>query len=593
MRRTQITEEDQDRYGKLFDKIWESDLKAIEEMTVGQPVGKQLHLMVKIDLSNPFMLARDAATLKKMYEIAFKQYTPLKDDEDASAGKKVSINNFDLSKLASIRPGDYLNKAGKKKGTKKAPSKEDQYLVNCDVNPKESVDRNLISSIASDPKKIELFKAMFQAGGDNEKWTRQILKHGAMISAINGQNCEGVDLIIKSAESVPVPIKVEQYEGLDVAGKKSQWAIEHQGEHMGVIKNSPIQDAWDSKQYNVMRHLLENYTAKGYQHKDSGWIFLLQWDQIGHKIMANFGNISCSAEQIEILRILLKIDEKMKTNYLDKKFGKDESGNSLLVNTLQNGSVETFKLLLESGATLQHDEQLVHHAVNNEDIGMLQAVLEEIGDKTVRIKDSEGRTALSHACFNGDEQSVYVLLKDGRIDVNERDAEGFTALEIAARGRHQQCVALLLKKADSSVHSSENSVGMIPHDYAIQAFETAKEDEDEEKVEEKEKFEKELLYDAAVVADDLPEAAYKRHRSVNLLHIDLPVVDTEEDKKKKQKAEALRKEIKKAEEKIPEVLPEKRIFVKKEQCLKVFERFQQRERENKKAALLEAANELE
>jgi ankyrin repeat protein len=60
--------------------------------------------------------------------------------------------------------------------------------------------------------------------------------------------------------------------------------------------------------------------------------------------------------------------------------------------------------------------------------------------------DSNGWTALHHACYNGDLESATILILDGHANVNSYSNQARTPLHFAALNNHKTCIQLLLTK---------------------------------------------------------------------------------------------------------------------------------------------------
>ncbi|PRP87864.1 ankyrin repeat protein [Planoprotostelium fungivorum] len=593
-----ISEEDQKKYESLFEAIVKGDVAAVEELTIKKPIGQQLHVMAFIQdptssRVSPLLLASDAPMLKK--------FTPL-NVEEASPAKKAALNNFDLSKLSSMRPGDYLNSKGEKKGKKGKKNAAGEYQINCDVNPKEALDDNLIRFTLKDSKNVEMFKAILDAKTDNERWLHQIFKRHPLTYAVQNKNKEAIDLIIEYSTKIPIVEKVEQYEGLDVAGKKSQWASEYQGAQKEVVKENPILMALDNKQLEMAQHLFDKYTKKGHKDNDGGWVIQLQWDNIGKGIIDRFVQTANTEERRTFLSQLIDEDEKRKTEFLDKV----DKGEYPLLRTARSSDSKTFDLLVEKGD--EKSQPLIHTALQN-DVKMLDSVLKASGSKIIKQKDSEGRSALTVAAQQGQILHLHALLSDGTIDINDRDAEGFTALENAAMSTHADTFALLLKKTKEEEQSRENNVGMLLFDYSLQN-ETHDEDkeevedkmEEEEEEEEKEEEEEEEGKTLERLDSDQDGWGYNGH-CLQTDNIQV-VLDPKDEKEKKSREEAKKEEeerekrTEKVKKEVEEAkknklkLPENREFVTRDSFAKVFQRFQTRRMEEEKKRQEQAEEEV-
>lgn len=70
-----------------------------------------------------------------------------------------------------MRPGDYLNSKGEKKGKKGEKNAAGEYQINCDVNPKEALNENLINFTLKDSKNVRYDQRLIECERRGNRWT--------------------------------------------------------------------------------------------------------------------------------------------------------------------------------------------------------------------------------------------------------------------------------------------------------------------------------------------------------------------------------------------------------------------------------------
>jgi len=575
-------------YEKLFSKVWAEDFDALEEMTIKRPIGKQLHVTVKDHGINLLQIAihkKNIKLAKKILEIAFKQYTPLPFEEEDSAGKRQALDNESIANMMSkIRPGDYLDASGMKK-IKKKNNNPSNMQVNCIVNPKVFLDADLVEKAMRDPKDTELLNVILEAG--SEKWVGQFLHKDAMSIATKHKHLEAIKTLIKYSEKVPIPKKVELYKGLDVAGKKSDWADEHKGKSKTSQEESPALSAQQCNNFEMSKWFIENYTIKGTKDVESGYIYHFEWKHIAERLFEQDPTTMRSTPgAIDHLQYLISVDKKLSKNgkgeYFDKK---PKNGDSMLIKAIEQNDIALFQLLLKAGASLDttsNNEECEHpvlYAAKYSQHRMLAEVLKASSDEQVQKKDArKGDTLLTYLAGTEEVLKLKAVLADGRIDVNETDAQGFNALQIAAQNKNHKNYALLLAKTNKKTLASESPVGMIPFDFSVDSSiaDLRERTEPQSKEEENEEEEEE----AVEMEEDDSDNEYDK--TDQQLQREL-FQEKEEKKRKRQEAEdnKLMKEIQKVTTKsglhtAPE--PKRRKLASSEEVIQMFEAFQ-KERE--------------
>lgn len=166
-------------------------------------------------------------------------------------------------------------------------------------------------------------------------------------------------------------------------------------------------------------------------------------------------------ERIHFIKALLS-EKEMDIN------AKDENGNTALIITAYKGDSEIVKILLEQGAdsniTNKFNENVLQAAVFRGDLNTVNAIL-NVNSALIKSMDVEGDSLLILAVENA-RQQLYDLIIDTYPDcINLANKEGRTALSIAAENGNEQSVLDLLNRgANKAIKSKEN---LLAYDYAM------------------------------------------------------------------------------------------------------------------------------
>ncbi|PRP85402.1 hypothetical protein PROFUN_06948 [Planoprotostelium fungivorum] len=159
--------------------------------------------------------------------------------------KQLPFNNFDLLNQ-KIRVGDFVDKKGRAKSSdaKRVEGPKARGILS------RGIDWNVSH------RSVETWKAVLEAFPDDPKWVPSVI-HASDIFAHIVEN-KDIDislytLFLDAKRNAPKTVKQQLYEGLDISGKKSDWAGEH---HMRDRSISVNQSRCD-----IVR-LLHDYSKK-------------------------------------------------------------------------------------------------------------------------------------------------------------------------------------------------------------------------------------------------------------------------------------------------------------------------------------------
>jgi hypothetical protein len=96
-------------YAELFNAVFKGDIATVKELTINQPVGKQVHVCCSSNLTGrtPLLIAAAQGNLNMaltLLDIASQQFTPLKFNKKEQ--KVAAINNWELANDPNYQPGN-------------------------------------------------------------------------------------------------------------------------------------------------------------------------------------------------------------------------------------------------------------------------------------------------------------------------------------------------------------------------------------------------------------------------------------------------------------------------------------------------------
>lgn len=89
---------------EFFEAVKRGDIAKIEELTIKQPIGKQVHVcsVSMTSRRSPIMvavMAKNSKVAVRLLEIATEQYTPLPTKKDDKDKNSLVMNNYELANL--------------------------------------------------------------------------------------------------------------------------------------------------------------------------------------------------------------------------------------------------------------------------------------------------------------------------------------------------------------------------------------------------------------------------------------------------------------------------------------------------------------
>ena len=134
--------------------------------------------------------------------------------------------------------------------------------------------------------------------------------------------------------------------------------------------------------------------------------------------------MSAAEKSLEIVQILLEKGAKVND--------RSEKGKTAVRSAIQFGSVAVLTALLDKGAIIDPEDNLLIYAVDQKKYNIVQKLLQQGVD--INQADSKGSTALIHAVQWGDVDMVRLLI-DAGANISIKDEMGRTAEVFAKRGK--------------------------------------------------------------------------------------------------------------------------------------------------------------
>ena len=140
----------------------------------------------------------------------------------------------------------------------------------------------------------------------------------------------------------------------------------------------------------------------------------------------------------------------------------DLDGNTALSWAAELGSVEAIRVLLDAGASVNHQNETGQPPLMRSVLAGHEAAVAELARKSfLNLKDRDGQTALSYASMLGRPSMCRMFLKGGA-SVDLADKRGWSPAVWAAKKGHKEVTQLLLDNGALSPRSAKAS-GRIMH----------------------------------------------------------------------------------------------------------------------------------
>ena len=526
---------------QLYDSILNEDVGAVESLTVKRPVGSQAHVCVKLSSSSRsplhFAARINAAELaERLVEIAIEQYTPLvfKDDDADKEDKVLAINNYELMRLAgTIRPGEFLSRSGAALSgkTRVVDPNSPQLLVNCITSPEmllghqDSQQRNVFHTAALHgaddvarvlcdlviankwkdlPESTDTTDAKKAAAAAKVRdllpvllGTRDSNRMTPFELAIARGNVSTAAVLLRyGGLAVEYDLAAndddDAYEGLDVGGKKMDWALEHRAPaarkfsrnaaHIAAAYNQPASieflatralEIWNTFYAEARKAYSGGADHDDDDDDDEDWsvhFALDATDEKGRTPLVYAATAGATAACCKILEYPTGVATLHKAS---------KAGNTPLHFAVSFGRLETVGALLAAKADVGQQDfkrgwSALHFAAYGNDKAITEQLLEAATPEQARLVSLKFKQCpLAIAAYYGSLASLAALLAPKaihKIDLLQRDCCGDFALHLAVRQGHAKAVRILLEHTSKpESYQQENGLGLSVLDYAMHA----------------------------------------------------------------------------------------------------------------------------
>lgn len=501
----------QANYFKFFNAVWNGSEKEIKTLCETPAIGKQVHVASFVSSNSGFsalqlaILKNHPNTIRELLRICTLQFTPIATGAAVESEKTRALNNYELAALMDrIKPGEYLNKAGHSvnQALEKVDPNAPKTQLNCVTSPasvilfKNGRSQDNVAHIAARYGCADSLKALLSFIKDNDvkvpKYTTTDTKAERnpttllddLLSATNNKNLTPFETALATGNIEIAEILLQagcltagesiadedEYQGLDVGGKKMDWALEHHAPTQKKEAHAAIHIAATYNKGKSLHFLLTK--GEGIWNKvkpkgapDRGHFSLATADAEGntayHWIIAKHKN-----DAAEAVKALIANDG---TKVFDKP---NNEGITPLHLAAAQGADVILKLLVTNSSTLapvdkQRGWTPLHFAVCLAKPECANILLAALSAKEVDTKSSTfQQTPLVVSAHYGSINCVTALLNSGKCDANATDACGESAIHHAIKQGHRAIFDLLMKSAKQI--DAESGLGLNTLDVSMQ-----------------------------------------------------------------------------------------------------------------------------
>jgi len=591
MKSRKYDDEDQALYKRLFEAVFYGRIDVLEQVTVKKEIGKQAHVASRSINSqySPIHLAiikNRPKVLQRVIEIAIAQYTPLQPPEKVGPEKTKSINNYDIARLMNqFRPGSFFDAstmAFKQEEFDQIDPNKVQLQLNCITSVASILITNsrwnvmhcaayyasnealstlvkLIEThdikpskypqVTSSPKQVTktVLQTLFEATNDMDLTPFELAIACGNVSTAAlllqfGALCKGEKAAVPGEAEEE---KEEDYKGLDVGGKKMDWALDRQDylekkKELEGPSHSALHVAAYYNQARSIEFILsgEAFAAwKKFLNKEITEVpkeFTLADVETGGNTAYHYA--VSKVKNLEALQKLLELDTTGVYNQPNKK------GITPLHFASSKGFVGSVKALIEKRADLESSNNkgwtALYYAIHGNHPECVSLLVEAKAQIDGALTKTYKQTPLMVAAHYGSIKSVEILLSSGRSDPLVKDACGEMALHHAVREGHHLVVKALLTR-NIPEYSMESGLAFTVFDTAmlklITPFPQHRVDENMEDV--PTNPERKLIYDHILKVQTKERILAKNEEVVNVTNImmDCALAESRAEKKKKRR----------------------------------------------------------
>ncbi|PRP88491.1 ankyrin repeat protein [Planoprotostelium fungivorum] len=448
-RRADTWEELRGDYLPLFESIYNKDVEKFLQITSGDsPLLAGVTSVLTNRSAFEFALeTKDPQMIGTFLRVVQLQSLSKEKVEEVQK-KQLPFNNFDLLNQ-KIRVGDFVDKKGR------ARSSESKRVE----GPKA---RDILSRVNNwdvTHRSVETLKAVLEAFPEDPKWVTAVINAtGIYKCSMEDKNImDVIYLFLDAQRTAPKPVKQQLYEGLDISGKKSEWAGEHHMQGRAMCSVDLFKRSTSRVDILLQLHEYSKRYPGCFQETDPSLIT----DMTDATLYSSLEDKEGSFNQT-LFDTLVRIDSDIDHD------GRGYLYHDAVVPAIRSGHFKTLAALIQRGAKLSG---VIHDVIA---AGKIEQILPLLSDEEVTRLNENRDTALHTAVryapryktedTKNYEEVVKKFMRDPRIDLQHRNIQGYTAMEIAVREERHWIAQILMEKTSEEQLKRENPLGMTLFD---------------------------------------------------------------------------------------------------------------------------------
>jgi len=290
-------------------------------------------------------------------------------------------------------------------------------------------------------------------------------------AAIVSNNVEIAKILLRTGYAIPMDVQDpdEVYEGLDVGGKKMDWAKEYQAPKI-YRRDNALTMAVKYLAYDSIKFLLSEAETIFREHMK---VKNVEPDVIDFKFepqaQALYDQAISSSipDNVEMIRTLFSFDKNREIDKMDEIYNR-----SIIHIVAGLGYIKSLKFLVEEASCNPHlvaptnGWTPLHYAVFNSEIDTMKYLIDLPNSDIDFATKPLNHTPLMVASFYSINDAITLLLEKNANPLLT-DITGDYAISYAIRAGDLSCVKLLLKHYSDKDLYIENNLGLTPFDLSV------------------------------------------------------------------------------------------------------------------------------